>query len=219
MKAGIISDTHGLLRQEVSELLRGCDIILHGGDINRREILEELGKIAPVYAVRGNNDGEWAQDLPETRTLVFGGLRIFMIHNRKKIRGSVPDCDIVLFGHTHKYEEIREDGRLWLNPGSCGPRRFSLPVTMALMETQEEGGFTVRRIDLPGKALPAASPPCEKDMKELVCAVMRDTDRGKPVERIARDHGIDTALAGQICRLYLTHPGVDADGILNKMGL
>lgn len=140
MKAGIISDTHGLLRQEVSELLRGCDIILHGGDINRREILEELGKIAPVYAVRGNNDGEWAQDLPETRTFVFGGLRIFMIHNRKKIRGSVPDCDIVLFGHTHKYEEIR-------------------------------------------------------------------------------DHGIDTALAGQICRLYLTHPGVDADGILNKMGL
>ena len=138
-KIGVISDTHGLIRDEVKEALAPCDVILHGGDINRQEILDMLKTIAEVYAVRGNNDKEWAEYLPEHLSLRLYGLRIFMIHNKKEIAEDLKDYDLIIYGHSHKYEEKNDGERIWLNPGSCGPRRFHQPVTMAVVEVEEPG--------------------------------------------------------------------------------
>ena len=138
-RIGVVSDTHGLVRDEVREVLKTCQVILHGGDINRREILEELRAIAPLFVVRGNNDKEWAKELPETLSATVCGLNIFMVHNRKHVPEDLGDADVVVFGHSHRYEEKWEQGRLWLNPGSCGPRRFGQPITMAVIETAVDG--------------------------------------------------------------------------------
>lgn len=133
-RIGVISDTHGLIRDEVRDILRTCQVILHGGDINRQEILEELKAIAPLFVVRGNNDKEWAEGLPETFSGAVCGLNVFMVHNRKHLPEDLGDADLVIFGHSHRYEEKRENGRVLLNPGSCGPRRFGQPITMAVVE-------------------------------------------------------------------------------------
>lgn len=223
-KIGVISDTHGLLRQEVLERLQGCDVILHGGDINRQAILDELGKIAPVIAVRGNNDKEWAEYLPETVKQELFGIRIFMIHNKKQIQEEVSDRDLIVFGHSHKYEERQEAGRIWLNPGSCGPRRFRQPITMAIVEVTDAGELHVRRIEIPhgeiaGPKEESLRAEIPKNIREIVIRVMRDADAGKPIEKTAKKAGISRELTEQICRLHVTHPGVDADGILDRMGL
>lgn len=112
MRIGVISDTHGLLREEVLEILRGCDCILHGGDINNQGVLDTLGEIAPVYVVRGNNDKAWAEQLPHDLTVQMEGWKIFMVHNRKEMENLPEDADIVIFGHSHKYFEQVIDGRL-----------------------------------------------------------------------------------------------------------
>ena len=113
VKIGVISDTHGLLREEVLEILRDCDCIFHGGDINNQGVLDALGKIAPVYVVRGNNDREWAEQLPHDLTVRMEGRKIFMVHNRKEIENLPEDADIVIFGHSHKYfEQDRKSTRL-----------------------------------------------------------------------------------------------------------
>lgn len=152
-KIGVISDTHGLLRDEVREKLAGCEVILHGGDINSRRILDELAQIAPVHAVRGNNDKEWAAGLPETLSLDLLGLRIFMVHNKKDLPQDLGERNLVIYGHSHKYEEKQAEGRTWLNPGSCGPRRFSQPITMAVITAAEDGqGFEVERVEIPHRA-------------------------------------------------------------------
>lgn len=225
-RIGIISDTHGLLRPEVLEKLDGCDAIVHGGDINRQKILDELSKIAPVYAVRGNNDKEWADNLPHSLSPVLCGVRFFIVHNKKDIPKELENIDIVVYGHSHKYEEKRIDGRFFLNPGSCGPRRFTQPVTMALLEIADDGAFLVSKIDIPHKKPDASAIPAADDkkavpenIKEIIYRVIKETDKGKSVEEIAGKYGIDKELTEQICRLYLTHPGVDVDGIMGKMGL
>lgn len=145
-KIGILSDTHGLLRPEVLEVLQGCECIFHGGDINRHSILDELEKIAPVYVVRGNNDKEWAEHIPATLTTVAGGLRVFMVHNKKHIPKDLADVDLIIFGHSHKYEDKVIDGVRYLNPGSCGPRRFNQEITMAVLTIQDDGGYEVEKI-------------------------------------------------------------------------
>lgn len=220
-KIGVISDTHGLLREEVIEKLRGCDVILHGGDINRQSILDALKELAPVYVVRGNNDKEWAEYLPETVDITLYDIRIFMIHNKKHIREEIGGRDIIIYGHSHKYEENVINGRLWLNPGSCGPRRFSLPVTMAIIEVTKPGIWQIKRIDLPQSPSAKVTDPAEgiseRDRRKLVQAIMKDTDRGITVSEMSARHGISPEFAEQICRLYLTHPGIDAEGIINKM--
>ncbi len=152
-RIGVISDTHGLIRDEVRAGLAGCEVILHGGDINSRRILEELEQIAPVHAVRGNNDKEWAAYLPETLSLELYGLRIFMVHNKKYLPSSLGDRNLVIYGHSHKYEEKQADGRTWLNPGSCGPRRFGQPITMAVLTAVEGNeGFSVEKVEIPHAA-------------------------------------------------------------------
>lgn len=219
-KIGIISDTHGLLRDTVKERLAGCDAILHGGDINSQRILEELNTIAKTYAVRGNVDKDQAGEIPETVTLTLFGVKIFMIHNKKQIAEDISDCRLVIYGHSHKYDESKRNGQVWLNPGSCGTRRFRLPLTMALLHIREDSSFRIERVDLPSVAASAdLHSLSQNDIKGIILAVMKDTDRKKTVADIARRNHISEELATQICRLYLTHPGVSADGILNKMGL
>ena len=148
MKVGVISDTHGMLRQEVLEILRSCDCILHAGDINNQGIVDELGRIAPVYVVRGNNDKEWAEPLTHDLTVQLEGLKFFMVHNKKETQNLPIDADIVVFGHSHKYFEQVIDGRLWLNPGSCGKRRFGQEISLAVL-TVDGKDYQVRKIHLP----------------------------------------------------------------------
>lgn len=220
-KIGIISDTHGLLRNEVSASLQGCEAILHAGDINNQEILDKLNAIAPTYAVRGNTDKSWAKELPEMLTLEFYGLRFLMVHNEKMLPQNTDGIDIIIYGHSHKYEETYSNHQLRLNPGSCGPRRFKLPVTMAVLEIAENKSFRVEKIEIPQQpsAKPSDSGELPQNIKQIITSVIKDTERGIPVKEIARRNKISEKLSEQICRLYLTHPGVDADGIMTKMGL
>lgn len=147
-KLGIISDTHGLLRPEVMEVLKTCDCILHGGDINKPEILDELRPLASIYAVRGNNDREWAEGLAKTLRFTIEGVKFFMTHNKKDVAWDLGSAQVVVFGHTHKYFEQMIDGRLWLNPGSCGRSRFGQEPTMAVM-TVDKGSWKVEKIVIP----------------------------------------------------------------------
>ena len=147
MKIAILSDTHGLLRPEVAEQLKTADAILHGGDINKQSIVDELRQYAPLYIVRGNNDKEWAADIPHDLTVTLDGVTFYMVHNKKDVAWELGDTQVVIFGHTHKYFEKMIDGRLWLNPGSCGRSRFGGEVTMAVM-TVEDGKYQVEKIIL-----------------------------------------------------------------------
>ena len=135
MKLAILSDTHGLLRPAVLEYLKTADAILHGGDINKPSIVEELRRYAPLYVVRGNNDKEWAEDIPHHLTVNLDGVTVYMVHNKKEVPADLTGVDAVVFGHSHKYVQEERDGVLWLNPGSCGPRRFHQETTLMTAET------------------------------------------------------------------------------------
>lgn len=146
---GIISDTHNLLRPAVLARLSACDMILHGGDISRPQVLAELRKLAPVQAVRGNNDHDWPDDLPYTLDIDVYGLRVFMTHKKSDLPADLSPYDLVIFGHSHKYDLKKQGDTVLLNPGSCGPRRFTQPITMVVMVLQADGGFEIERIDIP----------------------------------------------------------------------
>jgi putative phosphoesterase len=137
MSIALISDTHGLLRPEVVERLAGAQRILHMGDVGDPEILAQLKEIAPLTAIRGNVDhGEWATRLPETIEVEVHGKRAYLIHNLAQLDldPSVAGIDLVLYGHTHRPDQHEEAGVHYVNPGSIGPRRFDLPVSMAWLE-------------------------------------------------------------------------------------
>ncbi len=134
---GVISDTHGLLRLEALEALRGSDLILHSGDVGAPEILEALAKIAPVTAVRGNVDtASWARVLPETE-IIEAGVSIYILHDRGQLdlKPEAAGFRVVVYGHSHRPKIIEEkNGVLYFNPGSAGPRRFTLPVTVGMLK-------------------------------------------------------------------------------------
>jgi putative phosphoesterase len=133
-RIGLISDTHGLLRKEAVEALLGSELILHAGDVGKPEILEELKKVAPVVAVRGNVDTEpWAKALPETAVAEVTATLIYVLHdvNALDLNPATSDFHIVVSGHSHKPGKTEREGVLYINPGSAGPRRFQLPVTVA----------------------------------------------------------------------------------------
>ena len=150
MRIGVISDTHGRVRQEVLERLQGVDCIFHAGDFDTPEVLAELEGIAPVYGVRGNNDwGSWANDLPRVMRFSMGGVSFCMVHDRNSIPWKLNGVDVVIFGHTHHYENEKVLGRLWLNPGSCSyPRPFRTVPTMMLLDIDDEGKVTVFPVEL-----------------------------------------------------------------------
>ncbi|HIX34710.1 MAG TPA: metallophosphatase family protein [Candidatus Gemmiger avium] len=144
----ILSDTHGLLRPAVLELLQSADAILHTGDINSQAIVDQLASFAPLYVVRGNNDKEWAAAIPHDLTVTLDGVRFYMVHNKKDVPADLTGADVVVFGHSHKYSEERRRDVLWLNPGSCGPRRFHQEIT--LMRAQvTSGSIRVEKIVIP----------------------------------------------------------------------
>lgn len=224
-KIGVISDTHGILRSEVTELLNGCNAILHAGDIHKPEVLERLKTIATVYVVRGNADKEWAEQIPIFLDEEICGIRIFMVHNKKDIPKDLGQRDLIVYGHSHKYEEKEENQCLYLNPGSCGPRRFTQPVTMAVIEVTQEG-LHIQKKELSRSQGQSFTDDVEKDTEVLLArqdkavlirTIMKEIDRGWSAEKIASKHGIKEEMAIQICRMYLTHPGIDVDGILNRM--
>ncbi len=215
MKIGVLSDTHGLLRQEVLDHLRGSDAILHGGDINNQGILMTLQSIAPVYVVRGNNDREWAEDLPLALDFSLGGLRVCMAHKKRDLPADLSPFDLAVYGHSHRYEEGRLGKTVLLNPGSCGPRRFNQPITMAIV-TIANGRIAVQRIDIEHRDRGLK---LGVDLRSQIETVMRETAKGRPALEIASRRGWDAALVEQIARLYVTHPGVTADGIMTKMGV
>ena len=130
---GVISDTHGLVRPQVIEALAGVEMILHAGDIGKQEVLDTLQQIAPVVAVRGNNDkGEWAESIPEWEVVEIGNVSIYMLHDVKEIDISpAGSFQVVVSGHSHKPSVEERRGVLYVNPGSVGPRRFTLPVSLA----------------------------------------------------------------------------------------
>lgn len=218
-KIAVLSDTHGLLRPEIKEILKGCQVIFHGGDINSQKILEELKEIAPVYAVRGNADKEWAKGLPGELEVTLFGLRIYMVHNKKHKKADISDVDLFICGHSHKYEEREENGVYRLNPGSCGPRRFKLPVTMAVVTVQEStGSFQVEKIDLTeGVSKPSVLGVTEGNLKRTLEIIIKEMKAGRKVEHIAEHLGVEREFVEQVCRIYVTHPGVDAQGIMDKM--
>ena len=222
MRIGIISDTHDLLRPEVLEKLEGADAILHGGDISSRQVLDRLKEIAPVYAVRGNADREWAEDLPEFLEIGLAGLRICMAHKKKDLPADLFGYDIAVFGHSHKYvSEWTGTGKnrtLLLNPGSCGPRRFHQPITMAMLKVDTDGMNAVR-IEIPHTEKEKVPNLDSGDLRKQIEIVVRETQKGRTPAEIAGRYGMDPETAEQIARLYVTHPGVTADGIMTKMGL
>ena len=130
---GVISDTHGLLRPEALEALRGSDRILHAGDVGAPQILEALAQIAPVTAVRGNVDTEpWARALPETEVVEAGGVSVFILHSlgQLDLKPEAAGFRVVVYGHSHLPKIEEKNGVLYFNPGSAGPRRFNLPVSV-----------------------------------------------------------------------------------------
>ena len=137
MIISIISDTHGLLRPEALPLLRGSAHIIHAGDIGAPEIIPELEKIAPVTAIRGNVDTQaWARRFPETEVVELGGLHIYVIHdaNALDLNPKAAGFAAVISGHSHQPKQETKDGVLYFNPGSAGPRRFSLPISVGRLE-------------------------------------------------------------------------------------
>ena len=138
-RIAVLSDTHGLLRPEVLTAIAGCDAIIHGGAINKPEIIERLQEIAPLFVVRGNNDKAWAEHIPATLTFRIEDCQFFLVHNKKEVPKILTGIDAVIFGHSHRYFEQVIDGRLWLNPGSCGKRRFDQEITLAILTV--EGSF------------------------------------------------------------------------------
>jgi putative phosphoesterase len=136
LRIGVISDTHGVLRPQAASALRGVHAIVHAGDIGGEHVLEGLEDIAPVAAIRGNNDRDaWALRIPDCRVVAHAAARIYLIHDKHDLKDhpAPAGCNVVVTGHTHMPLVERRDGVLYLNPGSAGPRRFKLPISVAML--------------------------------------------------------------------------------------
>jgi len=132
IEIGVIADTHGLLRPEAVEFLKGCHYILHAGDVGKESVLEELRTIAPTFAVRGNVDREsWARKLPEKEVVEIGNLSFYLVHNIEDLDlDPSEEFDAVIYGHSHIPKSYWKKGVIFFNPGGAGPRRFKLPISV-----------------------------------------------------------------------------------------
>ena len=214
-RIAVISDTHNLLRSEVIEQLKTCEVILHGGDISNQKILDTLMELAPVHVVRGNNDKDWAEHLPVTLEFELFGRRFFMVHKKKEIPAEL-SADVVVYGHSHKYDFREQNGVLYLNPGSCGPRRLNQPITMAIVTISDEG-IQVEKIEIPHPD--TATKGLAKITVDVVEEVGVMIEKGKSTDAISKKLGLESELAEQIVRMYVTHPGVTAEQVMTKLGL
>lgn len=149
-RIGVIADTHGLLREQALSALANSDLIIHAGDVGKLEILDRLRTLAPVVAIKGNVDrAPWASVLPETAAVETGAARIYVIHDIHQLNfdPAAAGFTMVISGHSHQPSARTERGVLYLNPGSAGPRRFRLPVTVAILRV-EGGGIEAEHVDL-----------------------------------------------------------------------
>ena len=227
MKIAILSDTHGLLREEVQDIIDRCDAIIHAGDIDTREIVNRLQKNAPLYIVRGNNDRAWAMDLPEARRFELAGIHFYLVHNKKDVPKNLDDIDIIIFGHTHQYFEKEQDGRLWFNPGSCGRRRFHQDITLAVMYA-ENGNYQIEKIEIEqgqNKERQSEQSQPKKKMKKVeevskekeVSVIMEGLKKGESISKMAEKLNISEKNVEEIARIIVTHPTTSKEGILDKM--
>lgn len=145
IRMAIMADTHGVLRPEVERILETCDVIVHAGDFDNQMLYHKLNVDQPLYAVRGNNDRGWSGGLGQVNRFEIGGVKFIMAHERVDIPSVLKDIQVVIFGHSHMYYQQEISGRLWLNPGSCGYKRFTLPLSMAVM-TIEDGTYEVETV-------------------------------------------------------------------------
>jgi len=139
-RIGLISDTHGLIRPQALAALKGSELIIHAGDIGKPEVIESLQTVAPVIAIRGNNDRDsWAKAMPDVLELNINGIEIYVIHNVNEWdRESIGEFDAVISGHSHKPNVMTRDGVLFVNPGSAGPRRFKLPIAVGRLNIGDD---------------------------------------------------------------------------------
>src|SRR3954452_1484642 len=150
MRIGVISDTHGLLHPAAIKQLAGTDHIIHAGDIGAQEVIEGLRRIAPTTAAKGNIDaGEWAKDYPDAELVVLGGRAFYVLHNLNKLKldSAASGFDVVVFGHSHRPKIETKNGVLYVNPGSAGPRRFKLPIAIAIL-TLSDRAFLPRILEI-----------------------------------------------------------------------
>ena len=219
-KIAILSDTHGLLRPEVRNALEGCEHILHAGDIADKKTYDDIASIAPATFVRGNADKDWAAFIPEEQEIKLFGINIYVLHNKKYIRKDLSGTDIVIYGHSHKYEDYEENGIRFLNPGSCGPRRFHQPVTMMLLTIEENvHDVSIEKADFSPVLKTGDAKLPQKDMDRLIKNIMKDMEANRSVKDIARRNRVDEAFTRQILQIYTTHPGIDAEGILDRIDI
>lgn len=269
-RIAVISDTHGLLRPEAEELIHTCEAVLHAGDVGSMEVLTRLRGMMPVWAVRGNSDRgeELARELPQELIVTLFGFRIYMVHDKAEIPADLTGADLVICGHSHIYEHqesMAGKETIFVNPGSCGPRRFFLPATMVVLTIDEEKHLAwvqpfvldeeKRRFvsstcesdeeEKPdrGTGMPACEPvnpaqgahmsgmrisarqlvqktgnlPSDRELDRLIRAVIKQVDAGRTVAEIASRTQADAELVSDICRIYVTHPGVGVDGIMDRM--
>jgi len=223
-RIAVISDTHGLLRDEVRDILKSCEIVFHGGDINSQQIVDELKEYSPLYIVRGNNDKEWAESIPMTVTKSIFGFNFFMCHKMSDIKGMlIPEnTDFVIYGHSHKYETYIDNGICYINPGSPGPRRFHQPVTMAVLTLDDAGHtYEIEKIDMSpvlGRDIKKGdiSP---KDLDKVVSLVIKDMNSGKTIKETAKRNRVDEEIVDSIYRMYATHTDIDTAGIIDRLEL
>lgn len=219
MKISILSDTHGLLRDEILEQLKGSDVIFHGGDINTQDIVNQIREIAPTYVVRGNNDKEWAENLPNEISVSIGGFSFFMTHKKSDLPGDLSKYDFVIFGHSHKYEVVESATSVLINPGSCGPRMFHKPVTMCILEIDDENHtYEIKKIDVsPTVTKSQINTLSTKDLYAVIKNIIKDMNSGKKIEDIAVRNRVDEEFVNDVVRMYVNHPGIDVDGILDRI--
>lgn len=138
---GLISDTHGIIKEEAIKALKGCDLIIHAGDIGSIDVIDSLKKVAPVHAIRGNIDKEeWTKQFSETKIVKVDNIVIYVIHNIKEmnIDPKKEGFNIIVYGHSHKHSKHIKDNILYINPGGSGRRRFSLPLTVAILHINDD---------------------------------------------------------------------------------
>ena len=284
IRAAVISDTHGLLRPEVEQIIQSCDVVIHAGDFDSQMLYHKLNIKQPLYGVRGNNDGYWAEHLPQIRRFSLEGVSFLVVHDQGDVPSQLQDVQVVIFGHSHMYYQQERDGRLWLNPGSCGHRRFHLPLSMAVL-TIEDGQVFAEPVLLDeemektqaakdgggagaagngvgagaagsgrgagaaedgrstaARAAHEALPPetdrggmeegslrqtvkehlsqlrdKNKDQLFLIAKIMRFVKRGDPADWVAQNLKAEPEFVEQIYRIVLTHPGVDARQVMDKL--
>ncbi len=235
MRVAVISDTHDLLRPEVLEQIRRSDAVIHAGDISSRKIVDQMRSAMKhpdaLYLVRGNADEKWVtpeDDIPLTRSFELEKVKIFLVHNRKHLPGDLGQSQMVIFGHSHKYFAQEQDGRFWLNPGCCGRRRFDQEISLALLGI-ENGNWDLEKIvlaeqkkkDAAGTAVSQADVQKEElssgEMLTEITEILNRMNRGQSMTKIAKDLSLEEHFVEEICRISVTHPGVDANGILDKI--